>query len=84
VVALLVLTQLPKFRNLPFALSWWALSFPVAGLAIASFRYATLAGSGFHALIGALALAALSVTVVLLLWRTTKALRKGAFFRPEA
>ena len=84
VFALLVLTQLPKFRNLPFALSWWALSFPVAGLAIASFRYATLAGSGFHALIGALALAALSVTVVLLLWRTTKALRKGAFFRPEA
>ncbi len=45
VFALLVATQAAKLRKLPFALSWWALSFPIAALAIASFGYAHAAGS---------------------------------------
>jgi tellurite resistance protein len=32
VFALIVLTQAPRFFRLPFALSWWALTFPVAAL----------------------------------------------------
>ncbi len=40
VFALIVATQASKFRKIPFALSWWALSFPLAALAIASFGYA--------------------------------------------
>ena len=34
VFALLVAMQVGKLRRLPFALSWWALSFPLAALAI--------------------------------------------------
>ena len=32
VFAILVLVQVPKLMRLPFALSWWALSFPLAAL----------------------------------------------------
>jgi hypothetical protein len=41
VFAAIVATQIGKFMRLPFALSWWALSFPVAALTIASFLLRT-------------------------------------------
>ena len=44
VFAAIVLTQATKLRRLPFALSWWALSFPVAALSIASLRFADATG----------------------------------------
>ncbi len=33
---LLLLTQLPKFAQVPFAMSWWAYSFPLAAFTIAT------------------------------------------------
>ena len=44
----LALTQVAKLRGQGFALSWWALSFPVAALTIATLRYGALAGSPAH------------------------------------
>lgn len=83
VFALLVLIQAPKFPRLPFALTWWALSFPVAGLVVASFTFAAETGLVIYAHIGALILGALSLIIPGLLVKTGLVLSKGHFFRPE-
>jgi tellurite resistance protein len=83
VFALLVTTQLPKFRTMPFALSWWALSFPLAALSIASFGYAQAIGSDAHRHIGLGLLALLVAVVVGLIARTALAIRAGAICVPE-
>lgn len=83
VFALIVATQVAKFRNMPFALSWWALSFPLAALAIASFGYAEAAGSVAHRVIGAGLLALLLAVVTGLILRTALAIRAGTICLPE-
>jgi tellurite resistance protein len=83
VFAAVVVTQLPKFRSLPFALSWWALSFPVAALSVASVLFGCETGSDVHLGIG-LALAALLAAIVAgLAARTVLAVRRGEICRPE-
>ena len=52
VFAALVAVQVPRLMKLPFALSWWALSFPLAALSVASFVYGREAASGVHIGIG--------------------------------
>ena len=83
VFAALVVTQLGKFRTIPFALSWWALTFPVAALALASYRFGALANSAFHANLGTALTALLAVIVVYLVVRTLKAMRAGEVCVPE-
>ena len=83
VFALVVVTQLGKFRNMPFALSWWALSFPLAALSIASFAYAEAAGSAAHRIIGAGVLALLVLVVAGLILRTGMAIRARQICLPE-
>jgi tellurite resistance protein len=83
VFALIVATQASKFRRIPFALSWWALSFPLAALSIASFSYAHNTGSGSHLWIGAGLLALLIVVVAGLIFRTGKAMSAGLICIPE-
>ncbi len=83
VFALIVATQVGKFRKMPFALSWWALSFPLAALAIASFGYAHAAASEPHRLIGTGLLALLVAVVAGLIVRTAIAIRAGAICIPE-
>ncbi|MEH0069088.1 SLAC1 anion channel family protein [Pannonibacter sp. Pt2-lr] len=83
VFALVVATQAGKLRNMPFALSWWALSFPLAALAIASFGYAGAAASLAHKFIGAGLLALLTIVVIGLVWRTAGAIRSGSICVPE-
>lgn len=83
VFALIVGTQVAKFRSMPFALSWWALSFPLAALTIASFGYAEVAGSAAHLWIGAGLLALLVAVVVGLILRTVLAIFAGTICVPE-
>lgn len=83
VFALVVATQAGKLRALPFALSWWALTFPLAALVIASFGYAQAAGSRAHLLIGAGLLGLLVAVVGIVAWRTIAALRAGQIFIPD-
>ena len=70
VFALIVTTQVTKFTRMPFALSWWALSFPLAALTIASFSYAAAAASEAHRWIGAGLLGLLTLVVAGLILRT--------------
>lgn len=83
VFAALVLMQVPKLMKLPFALSWWALSFPLAALSVASFVYGREAASGTHVGIGLVVLAALVLVVAGLLYRTGLAILRDEICRPE-
>lgn len=83
VFAALVATQLPRILRLPFALSFWALSFPLAALSIASFLYAQEAGSAAHRAIGAGLLVLLCVVIAALLGRTALAISRGEICQPE-
>ncbi|WP_438987523.1 SLAC1 anion channel family protein [Marivivens donghaensis] len=83
VFALIVLTQAPKFMRLPFALSWWALSFPIAALSTASFLYGRELESQSHIVIGTVLLMLLLTIVGGLLMRTAIAVRRGEICQPE-
>lgn len=83
VFSILVLIQSPKFLRLPFSLSWWALSFPVAALTAASFLYAKVLQSPSHLIIGFIALAAITVIIVGLACRTVIAVIQGKVFVPD-
>ncbi len=83
VFAAVVATQARKFSGLPFALSWWALSFPVAALTIASFLYAGQASSPAHEFVAGFLLAALVAIVAMLLVRTARAIASRRICLPE-
>jgi len=80
---LIVLVQLPAILRLPFAMSFWALSFPIAAVSIASFRYSAETGSQPHLWIALTLLIALIVTIAALLGRTLKAIVNGTICLPE-
>lgn len=81
--ALLVATKLPGLLRLPFALSFWALTFPVAALSIVSFHVAKETGVWAYHAIGSALLCILAISVVALLVRTAQAARAGAICVPE-
>lgn len=80
---LLVAIQVPALLRLPFALSFWALSFPLAAVTIASFRFAEKTGSAVHSVIGQTLLAVLAVTIAGLLLRTIRAAMAREICQPE-
>lgn len=79
----LVALQMPALLRLPFTLSFWALSFPLAAITVASFRYAEITGSGLHLGFGYGLLLALVITLVGLAIQTTRAAVSGALFQPD-
>jgi tellurite resistance protein len=81
--AAIVLVQLPALLRLPFAMSFWALSFPLAALTTASFRHAALTGSVWHGHAALALLAILAVTIVALAARTVRAAIAGQICLPE-
>ncbi|THH38465.1 C4-dicarboxylate ABC transporter [Aliishimia ponticola] len=81
--AALVALQVPGLLRLPFALSFWALSFPLAALTIASFRFGVLAASGAHNGLGYGLLALTILTIAALVLHTLRAARRGAICVPE-
>ncbi|MDF1855213.1 SLAC1 anion channel family protein [Pseudooceanicola sp.] len=78
-----VATQALKLARLPFALSFWALSFPLAALSIATLRYAALIGSEPHRIAGLALLALLLLVIAGLLLRTARAMFAGEVCLPE-
>ena len=83
VFALVVATQVPRLLKLPFAISWWALSFPVAALTLASFRYGEVTGGPFFIWLGFGLLLLLAIIILALLWRTGRAVVAGQICVPE-
>ena len=80
---LLVALQLPRLLALPFALSWWAYSFPLAALTVATFVMAERTGLAVFS-VGAMGLYALLVVVVgWLAVRTVVAIRNHGICKPH-
>jgi tellurite resistance protein len=81
---LLLLVQIHRFARLKFFLSWWAYSFPLAAMTIASLVMHEATGVGGYRVLGAALLALTTAVVGLLLVRTTKAIRDRGICLPEA
>jgi tellurite resistance protein len=80
---LLLVIQAPKLARLPWALSFWAYSFPLAAFTIATSLAAERLGQPLLVAL-AWALYALLVAVIgALAWRTVKGALAGELFRPE-
>jgi tellurite resistance protein len=82
-LTLLLFTQLGRFAKLRFFLSWWAYSFPVAAITIASLLMYEHTGTGVYLYIGGGLLLILTGVVALLLARTISAVGKHGICVPE-
>jgi tellurite resistance protein len=82
-VTLFLAIEAPRLLRLPFFLSWWAYSFPLAAITTATWvMVERVGGSGFEMLASALS-ATLVMAVAGLLWRTGVAIARGEICRPE-
>lgn len=82
-LTLLMLMELPRFVKLPFALSWWAYSFPLAAIGIASQGMFVATGETVYRGIGVALLILLTAVIVVLAIGTFKAARAGKICAPE-
>jgi tellurite resistance protein len=82
-LTLVLISQAPRFARLPFFLSWWAYSFPLAAMSIASMVMSELSGNSFYGYVGLAILFTLSALILLLLVRTIIAIARGAICTPE-
>ncbi|MBK1647249.1 C4-dicarboxylate ABC transporter [Rhabdochromatium marinum] len=73
-LTLLLATQIGRFLRIQFYLSWWAYSFPLAAITIASLIMYELTGLQAFAIIGACLLTAVTLVVLFLLFRTAQAI----------
>ncbi len=80
---LIVAVQMPRIVRLPFVMSFWALSFPVAAVTIASFVHAGATGSEAHRLLGTALLIGLGVIIAALTLRTCQAIARREICQPE-
>jgi tellurite resistance protein len=82
-LTLLLFTQIRRFARLRFFLSWWAYSFPIAAITIATFLMHENSVGGMYLYIGAFLLLVLTLVVGFLLARTAMAVRKQGICVPE-
>ncbi len=80
---LFLLTQVPRLKRLPFFLSWWAYSFPLAAVTIASWVMYLHNHAALMKLFALLFLGLLSAIIVLLVYRTALAVKNRKVCLPE-
>lgn len=80
---LLLATKIDRLVRLQFGLPWWAYSFPLAALTIATFRYFELSGQDYIRSIGIGLYVLLAGIIVLLLLRTLQAAMRHQICVPE-
>ncbi len=83
VFGVLVAVQLPRILRLPFALSFWALSFPLAALAIASLQHAEVTETTGYLWVGGALVIGLTVLIAGLFGRTMLGMMRGEICQPE-
>jgi tellurite resistance protein len=82
-LTLLLFTQASRFLRLKFFLSWWAYSFPLAAITVATLLMYESTGLMAFAALGWLLLSLLTLIVVYLLYRTALAVSRGKICLPE-
>ncbi|OOZ42643.1 SLAC1 anion channel family protein [Solemya elarraichensis gill symbiont] len=81
-LTMLLLSQGLRFLRLPFTLSWWAYSFPLAAITIATFAMYEETGTRAFLAIGYALHLLLTAVIATLLLRTFLAARRGEICRP--
>jgi tellurite resistance protein len=80
---LLLFSQIRHFVKLAFALPWWAYSFPMAAMTIATMVMLEKVGGGLFAVLAPVLLGMLLLLVLMLSVRTIGAMLRGQIFLPE-
>jgi len=83
-LTLLLFSQASRFIRLPFFLSWWAYTFPLAAITIASFAFYEQKQNDFYLWIAGGLLALVTLIVVITIFKTFKAIGKHGICVPEA
>ncbi len=73
-LTLLLFTQMPRFTKIKFFLSWWAYSFPMAAITIATLLMYQKTGYVWFKFIGFGLLGIVTLLISLLLYKTVKAI----------
>lgn len=81
--ALLLAVQWRVFARVPFALPWWAYSFPSAALSMATLVMAEKTGAVFFAVLAPLLLIGLALLMAVLVFKTLRALWAGEVCVPD-
>jgi len=74
---LLVFTQFRKFAKLQFFLSWWAYSFPIAAISIATMVMYEITHKTFYSIVSTGLLVLLTLFICMLIFMTVKAVMKN-------
>lgn len=82
-LTLLLAWQIAHFIRLPFALSWWAYSFPLAAITLAVLRMAEASNYAFWNGLGMLLAAVTAALIGALVVRTLVATARGDICQPE-
>jgi tellurite resistance protein len=82
-LTLLLLTQIARFARLRFFLSWWAYSFPLAAITVATLLMYEITGNRMFYWLGLGLLGLLTVVVTFLLYRTLRAVAAKQVCLPE-
>lgn len=82
-ITLLLLSQIRRFYGLPFFLSWWAYSFPMAAMTIASFVYSEQTGIAGFELLGSTLLTLSTALITVLLWKAVQAIKAEKICVPD-
>ena len=82
-MTVMVISQWRKFVGLPFALTWWAFSFPLASITVASFLYFSLVGETFFLVLAISLYVVLVLVVATLTVRTVALAIRKHLFMPE-
>jgi tellurite resistance protein len=82
-MVLMLVTQAKRFMGLPFALPFWAFTFPLAAATIASFAFYSVVPKPLYQYLAISLLAVLSVLISYLLVRTSVEVAKRSLFLPE-
>jgi tellurite resistance protein len=75
-LTLLLAVATPRFSRLPFALSWWAYSFPLAAFTIATLSMYARTGLGFFHGLALVLLALLVLIMAILVSKTARAIAR--------
>lgn len=82
-ITLLLFSQLKYFTKVAFALPWWAYSFPMAAITIATTVMLEKVGGVFFATLAPVLLVLLIALIAVLLFNTVRAMMRGEICVPE-
>lgn len=82
-LVILLLTQFGRFARLPFFISWWAYSFPLAAFTTATLIMYQHNHSSVFAGLSVIMLIAITLLIGMLAWRTARAALSGQLFKPD-